>query len=51
MEYILEVIDRDTGKVVQTETRKSSRAFDRLWCEAMKNVNSLKYKLKAKEKP
>ncbi|MCK5608504.1 hypothetical protein KAR91_41870 [Candidatus Pacearchaeota archaeon] len=47
-EYILDVIDRKTGKVVQTETRKSERAFDRLWCQAMTNVNSLIYKLKAR---
>lgn len=45
--YTLEIIDRDSGKVVQAETRKSEQAFDRLWCQAIKNVNPLKYKLKA----
>ena len=47
-EYILEIIDRDTGKIIQTETRKSEQAFDRLWSKAISNVNSLKYKLKAR---
>ena len=31
--YILEIIDRDTGKIIQTETRKSQEAFDRIWCK------------------
>lgn len=47
--YTLEVIDRDTGEVVQTETRKSPQAFDKLFCKAMSNVNGLKYKLKVIE--
>ena len=47
-EYILDAINRETGEVVQTETRRSEQAFDRLWCEALANVNSLKYKLKAR---
>ena len=42
----LEIIDRKTGKVVQTETRKSSTAFDKLWCLALKNINQLKYKMR-----
>ena len=45
--YILEIIDRDTGKIIQTETRKSQEAFDRLWYKAMSSVNALKYKLKS----
>ena len=49
-EYVIEIIDRNTGHVVQTETRKSFDAFDRLWCKAMENVNQLKYKLKASER-
>ncbi len=44
--YTLEIIDRDSGRVVQTETRKSATAFDRLWCKAISNINSLKYKLR-----
>ena len=48
-EYILEIIDRDTGKITQTETRKSEEAFDKLWSKAIKNVNPLKYKLKARQ--
>lgn len=47
-EYILDVIDRKTGKIVQTETRKSATAFDKLWGTAMLSVNSLKYKLKTR---
>ena len=45
--YILEIIDRDTGKIIQTETRNSQVAFDRLWWKAKSNVNELKYKLKS----
>ena len=47
-EYVLEIIDRKTGDIVQTEKRKSAAAFDRLWCKALSNVNSLKYKLREK---
>ena len=47
-EYILDVIDRETGKIVQTETRHSPTSFDKLWGTAMLNVNTLKYKLKAR---
>jgi hypothetical protein len=47
-QYVLTIIDRDTGEVVQTETRKSASAFDRLWCMALTNVNRLTYKLVAK---
>lgn len=43
--YTLQIIDRKTKEVVQTETRKSAGAFDRLWMTAVKNVNPLKYKL------
>lgn len=46
--YILDVIDRRTKEIVQTETRKSEHAFDRLWCRAISNVNQLKYKLIAR---
>ena len=49
-EYKLEVIDRKTGEVVQTETRMSSLAFDRLWYKAMDNINPLKYKLRESER-
>lgn len=47
-EYILDIIDRETGRVVQTESRKSQQAFDRLWNKARTNVNELAYKLKAR---
>lgn len=44
--YVIKIIDRKTGKVVQEEIRKSERAADRLWCLSLKNVNQLKYKIK-----
>ena len=43
--YILDVVDRKTGIVMKTETRRSSESFDRLWCKALRNVNPLQYKL------
>ena len=49
--YILEIIDRRTKKVVQTETRRTQQSFDRLWCKALSNINPLTYKLSASEKP
>jgi len=45
--FILQIIDRKTGKVVQEETRKTSIAFDRLWDKAVKNINPLVYKIAA----
>ena len=44
--FILQIIDRDTKKIVQEEKRKTKTAFDRLWSKAIQNVNSIKYKLK-----
>jgi len=49
-EYILEIMDRKTKQVVQTETRKSEKAFQRLWENAIKNVNPLQYKITEKTK-
>jgi len=44
--FILTLIDRGTNEVVQTYTKKSEQAADRLWSQAIKNVNPLKYKMK-----
>jgi len=44
--WVLTIIDRKTKEIVQTETRKSEQAADRLWCKAISNVNPLKYKMK-----
>ena len=43
--YVLTVLDRKSGNVVQIETRKSEQAFDRLWCKALTNVNTVIYKM------
>lgn len=44
--YKLQLISRKTGDVVEEYTRMSEKAFDRLWCLALKNVNPLQYKMK-----
>lgn len=46
MKYKIQIIDRATKQVVQEEIRKSFSAADKLWCMALKNVNTLKYKMK-----
>lgn len=51
MTYMIRITDRNTKKIVQEETRKSLRAADNLWCRALKNVNSLKYKMEFIEIP
>ena len=45
MAYIIRIIDRKTKEIVQEEKRKSYQAADRLWCQVLKNVNALKYKM------
>ena len=49
MAYIIRVIDRKTGQVVQEEIRKSFTAADRLYCLALRNVNPLIYRLQFEE--
>ena len=49
MIYTIQVINRDTGEVVQTETRKSLYAANKVWDKAVVNMNPLKYKLVWKE--
>lgn len=45
MIYTIQVINRDTGEVVRTETRKTLYAANKVWQKATVNVNPLKYKL------
>jgi len=45
--YVLTLYDRNKKTIVQRETRRSEQAFDRLWCMALGNVNTLKYKMLA----
>ena len=45
MTYSIQVINRDTGEIVQTETRRSLDAATKVWDKAVENVNPLKYKL------
>ena len=42
--YILNIVNRKTCDV-HVETRKSLASFDRLWSNAIKNVNPLTHKL------
>lgn len=45
MTYAILVIDRNTGEVVKTETRKTLYAANKVWQKATVNVNPSKYKL------
>jgi len=45
--YVLTLYDRNKKTIVKRETRRSYQAFHRLWCKALGNVNTLKYKMVA----